>query len=99
MIFRHVINAYTTFGFKCYADAMTPNNMKETGENLTQIVRCAKDGKCFLALQKTLRSWTDMVNGRPKHGIALTKTLKTLATKFTTKKTVASYRTQKTSVR
>ena len=45
MIFRPVINAYTTFGFKCYADAMTPHNMKETGENLTQIVRCAKDGK------------------------------------------------------
>ena len=40
-----------------------------------------------------------MVNGRTKQGIALTKTLKTLATKFTAKKTVASYRTQKTSVR
>ena len=26
MIFRPVINAYTTFGFKCYADAMTPHN-------------------------------------------------------------------------
>ena len=99
MIFRPVINAYTTFGFKCCGDAMTPHNTKETGENLTQIARCAKDGKCFLALQKTSRSWTDMLNGRQKQGIALTKTLKTLATKFTAKKTVASYRTQKTSVR
>ena len=53
---------------------MTPHSTKEKKESPMLIAKCATDGKCYHALQRTLRNWKDIMTGSKIVDTALIKT-------------------------